>query len=114
LAHVEAQLTTAQMETIAGMHLTQDDLQAWMQNNGRSARVGAGTGGGPQGTPGASPGSGGPPPGPGGTPPAPRGTPPAPGGTHPAPGGAPPGGGVGAGPGQGNVLLDALIRLLAQ
>lgn len=108
LAHVEAQLTTAQMETIAGMHLTQDDLQAWMQDNGRSVRVGPGTGGGgPQGTPGASPGSGGPPPGPGGTPPAP-------GGTLPTPGGAPPGDRVGAGPAQGNVLLDALIRLLAQ
>ena len=107
-ASVEAQLTSAQLSTIANMHLTQDDLQTWIRDNGRGAGVGPGPGGaGPQGTPGAPPGSGGTPPALGGTPPAPRGTPPAPGGTPPAPGGR-------AGPGQGDILLNALIRLLAQ
>jgi hypothetical protein len=108
-------LTSAQLSAIANMHLTQDDLQTWLRDNGPGAGVGPGPGGpGPQRTPGAPPGFGGTPPAPGGTPPAPRGTPPASGGTPPAPGGAPPGEGVGAGPGQGNVLLDALIRLLVQ
>jgi hypothetical protein len=106
-ANIEAQLTTAQLSAIAGMHLTQDDLQTWLRDDGPEAGIGSGPGGaGPQGTPGVPPGFGGTPPAPGGAPPAPRGTP-------PAPGGAPPGEGVGAGPGQGNVLLDALIRLLA-
>ena len=114
-ASVEAQLTSAQLSAIANMHLTQDDLQTWLRDNGPGAGVGPGPGGaGPQGAPGAPPGSGGTPPAPGGTPPAPRGTPPAPDGTPPAPGGAPPGEGVGAGPGQGNVLLDALIKRLTQ
>ena len=108
LARVEAQLALAQLSAIASMHLTQDDLQAWISDNGQGAGLGPGQGGpGPQGTPGN-------PPAPGGTPPAPGGAPPAPGGTRPAPGGAPPRDGGGAGPGQGNILLNSLIRLLLQ
>jgi hypothetical protein len=107
-ANIEAQLTSAQSSAIANMHLTQDDLQSWMRDNGQGAGFGPGPGGaGPQGTPGAPPGFGGTPPAFGGTPPALRGTPLAPGGTPPAPGGR-------AGPGQGDILLNALIRLLAQ
>ncbi len=107
-ASVEAQLTSAQLSAIANMRLTQDDLQTWLRDNGPGAGVGPGPGGaGPQGTPGGPPWSGGTPSAPGGTPPAPRGTPPAPGGTPPALGGR-------AGPGQGDILLNALIKLLAQ
>jgi hypothetical protein len=100
LVRVEAQLTLAQLSAIANMHLTQDDLQTWMRDNGQG-RFGPGSGGaGPLGTPGA-------PPAPGGASPAPRGTP-------PSPGGAPPGEGMGAGPKQGDALLNALIRLLTE
>jgi hypothetical protein len=119
-ANIEAQLTPAQSSAIADMHLTQNDLQTWTQNN--SQGPGAGPqgmpgGAGPQGTPGAGPGQGGP---------LPQGTP----GARPGQGGAgqgapgarsgqgglgqPGGGGAGAGTGQNNVLLGALIRLLTQ
>jgi hypothetical protein len=114
LAHVEAQLTPVQLSAIANMRLTQDDLVAWTRDNGQGARVGPGQGGPvPQGTPGAGPGQGGV---------RPQGTP----GAMPGQGGsrlqgtpgAPPSfgaatGGAGAGVGQSNVLLNALIRLLA-
>jgi hypothetical protein len=117
LAYVEAHLTPAQLAAIAAMHLTQDDLSAWTQDNGRGAGYGPGQGGpGLQGTPGAPPSSGGAFPGARATPlamgtrPAQfgRGTPQARGtsrGTS---------GGIGTGSGQDAVLLNALIRLLAQ
>ncbi len=126
-ANVEAQLTPAQSSAIANLRLTQNDLQAWLQNNSQgpgAAPQGMPGGAGPQGTPGVGQGQGGPRPqgtpgaglggaGPQGMPGAgsggarPQGTP----GAPPAPGGA--AGGTGAGMGQSNVLLNALIRLLA-
>jgi hypothetical protein len=115
LAYLEAHLTPAQSSAIANMHLTQDDLQTWTRDNGQGAGFGPGQGGPiPQGTPGAGPGQGGF---------RPQGTP----GARPGQGGArsqgTPGarpsfgaaaGGAGAVSGQSNVLLNALIRLLAQ
>ncbi len=115
LAYIEAHLTPAQSSAIANMHLTQDDLQTWTRDNGPGAGMGLGQGGpGPQGTPGAVPGQGGV---------RPQGTP----GAGPGQGGArsqgTPGarpsfgaaaGGAGAVSGQSNILLTALIRLLAQ
>jgi hypothetical protein len=127
-AHIEAQLTPSQSSAIANLHLTQDDLQTWLQNNSQgpgAAPQGMPGGAGPQGTPGA--GQGGPRPqgtpgaGPGQGSPRPQGTPgagPMPGGARPqGTPGAPPAsggaaGGTGAGMGQSNVLLNALIRLL--
>ncbi len=130
LAYIEAHLTPAQSSAIANMHLTQDDLQTWMRDIGPGAGMGLGQGGpGLQGTPGAAPGQGGI--RPQGTPGAvpgqggirPQGTP----GAGPGQGGArlqgTPGarpsfgaatGGAGAVSGQNNILLGALIRLLAQ
>jgi hypothetical protein len=117
LTYVEAHLTPTQLAAIAAMHLTQDDLSAWTQDIGRGAGYGPGQGGpGLQGTPGAPPSSGGAFPGgratfpAAGTRPAQfgRGTPQARGtsrGTS---------SGVGTGSGQDTVLLNALIRLLAQ
>jgi hypothetical protein len=121
-ANIEAQLTPAQSSAIANLHLTQDDLQTWTRDNGQAmgaAPQGMPGGAGPQGTPGAGPGQGGT--RPQGTPGArtgqggagPQGTPGAgsgQGGTRPQ-GAA---GGTGAGTGQSNVLLGALIRLLTQ
>jgi len=116
-AYVEAHLTPAQSAAIAGMHLTQDDLSAWTQESGRGAGFGPGQGGAGQlGDAGTPPASGGAFPGGRATPPAMgtrqaqfgRGTPQASGtsrGTS---------GGVGTGSGQDTVLLNALIRLLAQ
>ena len=115
LAYIEAHLTPAQSSAIANMHLTQDDLQAWIRDAGPGAGFGPGQGGaGPQGTPGAAPGQGGV---------RPQGTP----GTRPGQSGArpqgtpgarpsfgPAAGGAGAVSGQNNMLLGALIRLLAQ
>jgi hypothetical protein len=112
-ANIEAQLTQAQIGAIANLRLTQDDLQTWTRDNSQGPGAGPMPGGaGPQGTPG--PGQGGP---------RPQGTPgagPGPSGARP-PGtpGAPPSfgastGGVAAGSGQSNVLLNSLIRLLAQ
>ena len=113
LAYIEAHLTPAQSSAIANMHLTQDDLQAWIRDAGPGAGFGPGQGGaGPQGTPGAAPGQGGV---------RPQGTP----GTRPGQSGArpqgtpgarpsfgPAAGGAGAVSGQNNMLLGALIRLL--
>ena len=114
-ARFEAQLTQTQVAAIAAMHLTQDNLQTWAQNNGQGAGVGPGPGGpAPQGTPGAGPGgpvpqgTPGAGPGPGG--PGPQGTP----GAGPGQGGPVPQGTPGAGPGQDNVLLDSLLQLLIQ
>lgn len=60
LAQIEGTMTPQQLLTIAEMQLTQEDLQAWMQENDiRPGGVFSGTMPGPQGTPG------------------PRGTPPA-------------------------------------
>ena len=115
LAYIEAHLTPAQSSAIANMHLTQDDLQTWTRDSGPGAGFGPGQGGaGPQGTPGAVPGQGGV--RPQGTPGArpgqgsvrPQGTP----GARSSFGGA--AGGAGAVSGQNNILLGALIRLLAQ
>jgi hypothetical protein len=115
LAYIEAHLTPAQSSAIANMHLTQDDLQTWTRDSGPGAGFGPGQGGaGPQGTPGAVPGQGGV--RPQGTPGAvpgqggarPQGTP----GARPSFGAA--AGGAGAVSGQSNILLNALIRLLAQ
>ncbi len=113
-ASVEARLTQAQLSAIADMHLTQDDLQAWMRDNSQGPGAGPMPGGaGPQGTRSAGPGQGGP---------LPQGTP----GTRPAQGGTRPQGAPGAPPasagaaganatgmGPSNVLLNSLIRLLA-
>ena len=103
-AVIEAQLTPAQSSAIADMRLTQNDLQTWTQNNSQ------GPGAGPQGMPGAGQGQGGP---------RPQGTPgagPTQGGSRPqgTPGARSGQGGAGAGTGQSNVLLGALIRLLTQ
>lgn len=99
LAYVEAQLTPAQSSAIASMRLTQDDLQTWTRDNRGGRGVGPGQGGaGPQGTPGARPGQGGA---------RPQGTP----GSPPSSGGI--AGAAGAETGQSNILLNALIRLLA-
>jgi hypothetical protein len=117
LAYVEAHLTPAQLAAIVGMHLTQDELAAWTRDNDRGAGTGPGQGGaGVRGTPGAPAASGGAFPGGRGTPPAMgtrqaqfgRGTPQA--------GGAVRGTSSGAatGSGQDTILLNALIRLLAQ
>jgi len=117
LAYVEAHLTPAQSAAIAGMHLTQDDLSTWTQDNGRGAGFGPGQGGaGQRGDAGTPPASGGAFPGGRATPSAMgtrpaqfgRGTPQARGtsrGTI---------GGVGAGSGPDAVLLNSLIRLLTQ
>jgi hypothetical protein len=117
LASVEAQLTPAQLSAIANMHPTQDDLQAWMRDNGQGAGVGPGSGEpAPRGTPGAPPAGGMAPPAmgtrqapPGG---AANGQPPMARGTS-QPGGMPAGGQFAGGAGQSNILLNALIRLLA-
>jgi len=138
LAYIEAHLTPAQVGAIVTMHLTQDNLQAWTQDNsqapGASPRQG---GSGLRGTPGAPPASGG----------ALSGSSPGFGGAPPGGGTVPPdmatrqaqfgsmseqqraalrataqaggtsrgtGGGVGAQSGQSNLLLNALIRLMAQ
>jgi hypothetical protein len=115
LAYIEAHLTPAQSGAIANMHLTQDDLQTWTRDSGPGAGFGPGQGGaGPQGTPGAVPGQSGA--GLQGTPGArpgqggvrPQGTP----GARRSFGAA--AGGAGAVSGQSNILLNALIRLLAQ
>jgi len=130
LAYIEAHLTPAQSSAIADMHLTQDDMQTWTRDAGPGAGFGPGQGGASlQGTPGAAPGQGGVRPQgtlgagqgqggfrPQGTPSArqgqggfrPQGTP----GARPSFGG--PAGSVGAMSGQSNMLLNALIRLLAQ
>jgi len=119
-ANIEKQLTPAQLSAIVNLQLTQNDLQTWMQN---SQGPGAGPmpgGPAPQGTPGAGPMPGGAGPGPSGA--RPQGTPgagPGQGGVRPqGTPGAPPSlggaaGGVGAGSGQSNILLNSLIRLLA-
>jgi hypothetical protein len=128
-AYIEAHLTPAQSSAIANMHLTQDDLQTWTRDSGPGAGFGPGQGGaglqgtpgafprqsaGPQGTPGAFPGQGDVRPqgtpgvrqGQGGA--RLQGTP----GTRSSFGGA--AGSAGAISGQSNMLLGALIRLLAQ
>jgi hypothetical protein len=124
-ANVEAQLTPAQVAAIVAMHLTQDDLQTWTRDTSQGPGAGPGQGGvGPQGTPGAMPGQGGV--RPQGTPGAmpgqggvrPQGTPgamPGQGGVRPqgTPGAMPGQGNAGVASGQSNVLLNALIRLLA-
>jgi hypothetical protein len=132
-ANVENQLTPAQLSAVANMQLTQNDLQTWTQNNQGPGAGPMPDGPAPQGTPGAGPAQGGPAPsgprpqgtpgaGPGQGGPRPQGTPgatPGQGGSRPqgtpgvppASGGA--AGGVGAGSGQSNVLLNAVIRLLA-
>ncbi len=116
-SYLEAHLTPAQISAIAGMHLTQDDLVAWAQESGRGAGFGPGQSSvGPQVTPGAPPSSGGAFPGGRGTSPAigtrsaqfGRGTPQAGGASRAT------FGGVGTGSGQDTLLLNALIRLLAQ
>ena len=116
-AYIEVHLTPAQSAGIADMRLTQDDLSAWARDNSRSAGFGPGQGGAGQG------GDAGTPPATGGAFPGGRGTSPAIGtrsaqfgrGT-PQAGGAFRGtsGGVSTGSGQDTVLLNALIRLLAQ
>jgi hypothetical protein len=113
-ANIEKQLAPVQLNAIVNMQLTQNDLQTWTQNNNQGPGAGPGQGGtGPQGTPGAGPGQGGV---------RPQGTPgarPGQGGARPqGTPGAPPAfgaaaGGAGAASGQSNVLLSALIRLLA-
>ena len=117
LAYIEAQLTPAQSGAIVSMHLTQDDWVAWTSDNSRGPGVSPGQGGAvPRGTPGAPFASGGTFPGGGGTPPAmgtrpaqfDRGTPQAGGtvrGTR---------SGASTGSGQDTLLLNSLIRLLAQ
>ncbi len=102
-AYVEAHLTPAQSAAIAGMHLTQDDLSTWTQENGRGAGFGPGQGGAGQR-------------GDAGTPPAPGTRPAQFGRGTPQAGGASRGtiGGVSIGSGQDTVLLNSLIRLLAQ
>jgi hypothetical protein len=116
-AFIEAHLAPAQTSAIAGMHLTQDDLSAWAQESGRGAGFGPGQfGAGPQAAPGTPPSSGGAFPGGRGTAPAlgtrsaqfGRGTPQAGGATRGTSGGG------GLGSGQDALLLNALIRLLAQ
>jgi hypothetical protein len=116
-AYIEAHLTPAQTSAIAGMHLTQDDLSAWTRESGRGAGFApVPSGAGPQATPGAPPSSGSAFPGGRGTSPAigtrsaqfGRGTPQAGGASRAT------FGGVGAGSGQDTLLLNALIRLLAQ
>ena len=123
-ANIEKQLTPVQLNAIVNMQLTQNDLQTWTQNNNQGPGAGPGQGGagpqgmpsggaGLQGTPGARPGQGGA--GPQGTP----GVRPGQGGARPqGTPGAPPAfgaaaGGAGTASGQSNVLLNALIRLLA-
>jgi hypothetical protein len=117
LAYIEAHLTPEQSAAIAGMHLTQDDLVAWTQDNGRGAGFGPGQGGAGQreafGTPPAA----------GGGFPGARGTLPA-AGTRPAQFGriTPQAGGTVrgtnngafAGSAQDTILLNSLIRLLSQ
>jgi hypothetical protein len=116
-AYIEAHLTSAQSAAIAGMHLTQDDLSAWTQESGRGAGFGPGQGGaGQRGDAGTPPASGGAFPGGRGMPPA-MGTRPAQFGRGtPQAGGTSRGasGGVSTGSGQDTLLLNALIRLLAQ
>lgn len=114
-ANVEAQLAPAQLSAIANLHLTQNDLQTWTQDNSQGLGAGSMPGGpAPQQTPGAGPGQSGllpqgtPGAGPAQGGPRPQGTP----GAPPAFGG--PAGGAGAGAGQNNVLLNSLIRLLMQ
>ena len=110
LAAIEAQLTPTQLSAIAGMRLTQDDLQAWTRDNSPGGGPGPGQGGaGPQGTPGALPAGG------GGARPAQMPTRQAQAGGAAPQGGGRPGanaGGGGPGFGQSNVLLNSLIRLL--
>ena len=116
LAYIEAHLTQAQLAAITGMQLKQDDPATWMRDNNRGPDTGPGQGGvGPRGTPGAPAASGGAFPGGRGTPPAMgtrqlqsgRGTPRA----GIAAGGA---SSAGAWSAQDTLLLNALIRLLAQ
>ena len=117
LAYIEAHLTPAQLAAIASMHLTQDELAAWTRDNDRGAGTGPGQGSaGARGTPGA-------PAAPGGAFSGGRGTPPAMGtrqgqfgrGTPQARGAARgTGSGAATGTGQDMILLNSLIRLLAQ
>lgn len=117
LAYIEAHLTPAQLAAIAGMQLKQDDLATWMQDNNRGPNTDPGQGGvGPRGTPGAPAASGGAFPGGRGTPPA-MGTRQAQfGRSTPQAGGAVRGasGGSATWPVQDTLLLNAVIRLLAQ
>jgi hypothetical protein len=112
-ANIENQLAPAQLSAIANLRLTQDDLQTWMRDNSSGpGAVPMPGGAGSQGTPGAGPGPSGP--RPQGTPGArpgqgsfgPQGTP----GARPSLGTA---GSIGGGSGQSDVLLSALVRLLA-
>lgn len=118
LAYIEAQLTPAQLQAIVAMQLTQDDLTR-ARDVGQGAGTGMGRGGaGQRGDSGTLPAPG------GGTPPdmstrraqfGNQGRAQATPGAAAQAGGAFRGtGGVGARSGQGNVLLDLLIRLLAQ
>jgi len=117
LAYIEAHLTPAQLAAIASMHLTQDDLAAWTPGNDRGPGTGPGQGGaGARGTPGAPAGSG-------GAFPSGRGTPPAMGTRQGQFGRGTPqarsvargtGSGAVTGTGQDMILLNSLIRLLAQ
>jgi len=109
LAYIEAHLTPAQLAAIASMHLTQEDLAAWMQDNDRSPGAGPGQGGvGPRGTPGAFPGGRATPPAAGARPGQfGRGTPQARGAARGT------GSGAVTGTGQDMILLNSLIRLLA-
>ena len=112
LAYIEAQMTPAQLQAIAAMRLTQNNLLARMSEGGQEAGFGVGrTGAGQPGGAGAPPAAGG-----GTMPPAMstrqaqfgRGTPQARGTSRGTTGG------VGAGSGQDAVLLNSLIRLLTQ
>jgi len=112
LAYIETQMTPAQLKAIAAMRITQNDLLARISEGGQEAGFGAGrAGAGQPGGAGAPPAAGG-----GAMPPAMgtrqaqfgRGTPQARGTSRGTTGGA------GAGSGQDAVLLNSLIRLLAQ
>lgn len=117
LAYIEAHLTPAQLAAIAGMQLTQDDWGTWTRDSDRGAGPGPGQGGaGVRVTPGAPGGSG-------GAFPGGRGTPPAMGARQGQFGrGTPQAGSVARGASsnagtwsaQDTLLLNALIRLLAQ
>ena len=111
LAYIETQMTPAQLQAIAAMRLTQNDLLARISEGGQEAGFGAGrTGAGQRGALGTPPAGG------GAMPPEMvtrqaqfgRGTPQARGTSRETTGG------VGAGSGQDAVLLNSLIRLLTQ
>jgi hypothetical protein len=117
LEYIEKQMTPAQLEAIAAMHLTQADLLAGTRGNAQGAGTGPGQGGaGQRGASGTPPASGSAFPGGRGTPPA-MGTRPAQlGRATPQASGTVRGTSSGAitGSAQDAILLTSLIRLLSQ